>query len=105
MISDFLLHPAMNLSAALKRVFAAEIIGRFADWPGLGARVESVYPLFGLKWCMILLNEFLPEALQRRQFAGVAPAEHAALQIAQLAKARQMLGRIREEYQAFPYHS
>ncbi len=103
MIVDFLLHPAMALSAALKRTFATGILRRFADWPGLRERVESVYPLFGLKWCMIFLNEFLPEAYLRRQFAAIAPADRAALQFEQLAKARQMLERIRSEYQVFPY--
>src|SRR5512141_137544 len=70
MIVDFLLHPAMALSPALKRTFATRIFRRFADWPSLRERVESVYPLFGLKWCMIFLNEFLPEVYQRRQFAA-----------------------------------
>ncbi len=103
MVSDFLLHPAMNLPAALKKTFVSAVLGGFSDFPGLVARVESVYPLFGLKWCLIFLNEFLPEALMRRQFAGVAPAEHSGLQLAQLAKARQMLNQIRGEYRSFPY--
>ena len=103
MIADFLLHPAMDLSAQLKRQFATAVLSRFEDWPGLRGRLESVYPLYGMKWCMILLNEFLPEALLRRRFAALAPAEHSALQLAQLAKARQMLERIRGEFEAFPY--
>jgi hypothetical protein len=105
MIVDFLLHPAMDLSADLKRVFVSAILGRFGDWPALRARVESVYPLFGLKWCMIMLNEFLPDSFLRRQFAATAPADRAALQHQQLEKARQMLGRIRHEYQTFPYYA
>src|SRR5436190_3693088 len=58
MIADFLLHPAMKLSAGLKQAFVSAILRHFSDWPGLIGRVESVYPLFGLKWCLILLNEF-----------------------------------------------
>jgi hypothetical protein len=49
------------------------------------------------------LNECLPEALLRRQFAATAPAERASLQLSQLAKARRMLHRIGQEYQCFPY--
>ena len=103
MISDFLLHPAMDLSPDLKKKFASAVLRRFSDFPALLGRVESVYPLFGLKWCMILLNEFLSDSFQRRQFAAVAVTDRAALQMQQLDKARRMLNRIRSEYEHFPY--
>ena len=103
MVSDFLLHPAMNLSPALKKAFASRLFDGFSDFPDLLIRVESLYPVFGLKWCLIFLNEFLPEALMRRQFAGVAPARQEGLQLQQLAKARLMLDQVRREYRAFPY--
>ena len=103
MIVDFLLHPAMNLSPDLKKRFVSVVLRRFADWPGLSGRVESVYPLFGLKWCLIMLNEFLPGELLRRQFASAAGAERSTLQRQQLDNARQMLNRIRREYECFPY--
>ena len=105
MISDFLLHPAMSLGPEANRKFASAIFGHFTDWPGLSARLESVYPLFGLKWCMIFLNEFLPDSLRRRQFAGAAGADRAAVQMRQLDKSRQMLNRIAREYQSFPYRA
>ena len=104
MIADFLLHPAMNLSAESRKQFASAMFRRFSDWPGLLGRVESVYPLFGLKWCMIILNEFLPQLLLRRQFAAIVPGDLSALQMQQLDKARQMLNRISREYERFPYH-
>ena len=103
MIADFLLHPAMNLSPDLKKKFASAVFRRFSDWPNLIERVESVYPLFGLKWCMIFLNEFLPDPFLRRQFAAVAVPDRATSQMQQLDKSRQMLGRIRREYELFPY--
>jgi hypothetical protein len=77
---------------------------RFADWPGLVGRVASIYPLFGLKWCMIILNEFVPDQLLRRQFAATAAMDGSALQMEQLSKSRRMLQRIRQEYERFPYH-
>jgi hypothetical protein len=103
MIADFLLHPAMELSRELKMKFASAMFRRFSDWPGLVGRVESVYPLYGFKWCLIFLNEFLPDQMLRRQFAAVAAPDRAALQMLQLDKARQMLDRIRHEYERFPY--
>jgi len=102
MISDFLLHPAMNLSLDLRKKFTLAILRRFSDWPDLIGRVEAVYPLFGLKWIMIILNEFLSASFQRRQFATGEAPDRSALQTQQLDKARRMLNRIRQEYQNFP---
>jgi len=103
MIVDMLLHPAMTLTDTLKRQFVSGILSAFTDYPYLGRRVEIVYPLFGLKWCLILLNEFLPAQLARRQFAGMDDGDRVATQMKQLDKARHMLQTIGQEYQAFPY--
>ena len=104
MIADFLLHPAMTLSESFGRRFVAGVLGRFAHDPVLAERLMCVYPLFGLKWCLILLNEFLPEHLVRRRFAGAGVGDRRAVQMAQLSKARGMLQRILREYEHFPYH-
>jgi len=103
MVSDFLLHPAMDLSFERRRIFGAEILHHFAGNRSLARRVEAVYPLFGLKWCYILLNEFLPADLERRQFAGRAELDRDTLQMKQLSKAKQMLNRIGHEHERFPY--
>lgn len=103
MISDFLLHPAMELRQYLKHRFASSILTCFKDHRYLDKRLETVYPLFGLKWCLILLNEFVPEHLLRRGFAREADINKDDLQAEQLAKARRMLDRIKNEYQHFPY--
>ncbi len=103
MVSDFLLHPALELPESLKRRFAAGIYRRFDANKSLVKRVETVYPLFGLKWCLIMLNEFVPEDLQRRGFASGGSFDRAAAQARQLDKAQRMLTRIEREYEAFPY--
>ena len=102
MIVDFLLHPAKPATAALKRRFTAGILAHFPDQPGLRCRVETVFPLFGLKWCLILLNEFLPADLQRRQFAK-ATLDRDTTQRRQLAKSRAMLHRIQRQYDCNPF--
>lgn len=105
MICDFLLHPhpAMALGDDPKRRFVVRVLGGFQDQPDLAARVKVVYPLFGLKWCLILLNEFVPDFLLRRGFARGGEVAQAAVQAEQLAKARTMLQRVRREYECFPY--
>ena len=104
MISDFLLHPAMDLDESLRQRFIANILGQFRE-KGLARRVELVYPLFGLKWCLIFLNEYLPEHLLRRGFASGGRLNKAELQAEQLSKARRMLDKIRRDYEYFPYYA
>jgi len=56
-------------------------------------RVEILLPVYRMKWCCILLNDFLPEGRARRQFAG--RADHLEKRKAeQLQKARRMLATV-----------
>lgn len=102
LIADFLLHPAMDLTADMKEHFTTNAIRCFSENHRLAGRVEAVYPLFGLKWCLIFLNEFLPADLQRRQFAQRAELDREQLQMKQLEKAKRMLSRLYNEYERFP---
>ena len=103
LLSDLLLHPMMALSQqqrarltqGLDRVFRGD-----AHWR---RRVEALYPLFGLKWCMIMLNEFLPSHIARNRFTERDSAQIESVQGRQLAAAAAMLDRIRGEKDRFPY--
>ncbi|MBW1973187.1 MAG: phosphotransferase [Deltaproteobacteria bacterium] len=105
MMADFLLHPhpAMNLSTVLKKRFVSNLLKHFVNFKNLAKRLEAVYPLFGIKWCIIILNEFIPEYLLRRKFASKNQLEISRLQAEQLEKAKRMLKRIMKEYKNFPY--
>jgi len=102
-LSDTLLHPRMRLPAGLQAYLAKRFSSIFDCDPSWRRRVEIVYPLFGLKWCMILLNEFRPEQLKRRHFVDQAPEEVHELQMRQLETAQQLLGRITHEHPRFPF--
>jgi hypothetical protein len=101
-ISDFLLHPGMELSHESRQRFFAGMMNAFADLRGLADRVRAVYPLFGLKWCAILLNEFTREHNERRIFA--AGSVDSPQESIQLEKAKRMLGIISRDLHAFPFH-
>ena len=103
MISDFLLHPGMSLSEDLSQRFVTAILDIFQAQPSLAGRLEVVHPLFGLKWCLILLNEFIPGSIQRREFAGGSALSRERIQGQQLEQAREMLQRVRDEYEGFKY--
>ena len=94
LISDFLLHPGMELNGDLKRRFLSQTIEIFAEDPELETRTRLLHPLFCLKWCLILLNEYLPGQAARRGFAASSPGPSRILKARQLIKARHMLDRV-----------
>jgi hypothetical protein len=102
MVSDFLLHPGMAVARPLRGRFLHRTLSGFGGGHALGVRVRAAYALYALKWCMILLNEFVPEHLERRLFAnpGLDPDD---VQRQQLAKARAMLTLARDARIAFPF--
>ena len=103
MISDFLLHPGMSLEEKWKQRFATTVFKNFDQDKLLINRVKLVYPLFGLKWCLILLNEFLPLYMRRRRFVTEGQVEKNILEI-QIMKTQTMLFKIKNHFQYFPYY-
>lgn len=101
-VSDFLLHPGMELRAELKQQFFAGALPVFGTTPQLEERVRAVYPLYALKWCTILLNEFTLDHGARRSFAVGASGVWS--QTTQLEKARRLLRQAIDDYRNFPYH-
>jgi hypothetical protein len=93
LVCDVVLHPAMGLSPELGECFLAGMEAVTADGD-LRRRVRALMPVLGVKWCTILLNEFVRADLQRRQFA-LGESSPAHLRAAQLNKARRMLERTR----------
>lgn len=105
MIVDFVLHPAMKLTLKLKRRYVRGLLAHFANISALSVRLSAVYPLFGLKWCLILLNEFVPVDLARRDFAETESVERGKRLAQQLTKARKMLAEVMRSYErAFDFN-
>ncbi len=102
-IADFLLHPAMKLDDNLKQQFVQNTLLGLKENKHLAHRLGAVYPLFGLKWCTILLNEFIPEYFSRREFSCAKSINKEELQQEQLLKAKELLLKINKEYKHFPY--
>lgn len=93
--ADFVLHPGMRLGSADTKEWFEGVLRLFGGDADFAARLRDLYPLFALKWCLIILNEFLPLAWERRRSAagnrswGAAKAE-------QLAKAWERLNRLKD---------
>jgi hypothetical protein len=101
-ISDFLLHPAMTLDEPLKRRFLEAMMGAYERHERLRLRLPVVFRCLALKWCLIVLNEFLADGLEMRRFSGDARVRDAILET-QLQKARMMLDTFEDAKDAFPY--
>jgi hypothetical protein len=93
--ADVMLHPGTALGPSLRLRFRRAAEAVYGADPEFGARFEAYYPLFGLRWALILLNEFLPNRWRQRVAAGAAE-DWAEAKRRQLAKAQDLLGRIRE---------
>lgn len=92
-IADVMLHQGMSLTACLGHRYRARVERALkASDPLLPLRLELFLPAVVVLWCLILLNEFLPERWTRRVLAGVSD-EREIVQARQLQKAQQLLSR------------
>ena len=102
-LSDCLLHPMMRLAPERKRQLAAGFDRIFGADPGWRERVKGLYPLFALKWCMIMLNEFRPDQIERRRYVDRNAEGIHVIQMRQLESARALLECVMREQGEFPY--
>ncbi len=92
--ADFLWHPGMQLDAAERAAFVTGALALYGDDPDFAPRLSAHYPLYGIRWTLIVLNEFVPQVWARRRFSGKGGDWDAAKR-EQLLKARSLLARVR----------
>lgn len=68
--ADTLLHPGMALDDDCLLRFRQGMLDIFKTDEAFEQRLIQLLPLYGIRWILILLNEFLPERWQARVFAG-----------------------------------
>jgi hypothetical protein len=92
-VADVMLHAGMSLTNELAHRYRDRVTAalRRSD-PRFPERLGLFFPSMRAIWCLILLNEFLPERWARRLLAGVAD-DRAAIEARQLARARDLLAR------------
>jgi hypothetical protein len=98
MTADILLHPGRTLPSAPRARFrqaATHLYG--VDDPAFSRRLSAYLPLFGCRWVLIMLNEFIPELWRRRALAGDSGSWSEA-KMRQLAKARHFLRALPEKF-------
>jgi hypothetical protein len=102
LICDFLLHPGMELSEGLKRRFAVGARRVYGADGTFAPRLNLLFGLFALRWCLILLNEFLPERWAVRLHAGFQD-DWARVKRIQLERAEKLFDLTESIFPCCPY--
>jgi hypothetical protein len=98
--ADFLWHPGMELDPHMAAKWENAMIDLFSGDPDFVDRLQAAMPLYGLRWTLILLNEFLPGFAERRRYAVQNNSNHSITddeksRSDQLAKAKQFCERVK----------
>ena len=88
-VSDFFCQPECPVPAEHYAAFARAVVENESATEERLRRAELLLPIYRLKWCCIMLNDFLPAGGKRRRFAGSADEDERKSR--QLRKARQAL--------------
>ncbi len=97
LICDFFCQPAVPVPPDYYNVFAGRAVSDLSQPQAFLRRARLLLPVYRLKWCCIMLNDFLPVAGERRRFVNESwdREEHRA---GQLHKARLALGELAKTY-------
>jgi hypothetical protein len=98
MTADILLHPGRTLPPVQCDRFrqaATRLYG--GDDQAFAQRLVAYLPLFGCRWVLIMLNEFIPDLWRRRILAGNSGSWSEA-KTRQLGKARDFLAALPEKF-------
>lgn len=88
LVSDTAIHPGSALPESGARRLIELLSPEFeAKDPSFAVRRDVLYPVFGAIWCLIILNDYLPESRSRRVLSAQDGALEARL-TGQLDKAR-----------------
>jgi len=95
LISDFVWHPGMKLSMKMKRFWVERMSQLYTRDYTLRDRLVYYLPLIGLRWCLILLNEFRGDKIENRILADQNKSKiKEEIKSLQLQKSRKLLEEI-----------
>lgn len=90
MICDFFCQPEVPIPRSYLPLFADRVLGQLDNRGHHAFRLDLLLPVHTIKWCCILLNDFLPVDMARRKFAN-GDVDIEVRKRTQLKKAEQML--------------
>ncbi len=69
MVCDFFCQPAVPVAPGFFSLFEAEVLKHSLNSEALRQRFRLLFPVYQMKWCCIMLNDFLAVGDKRRGFA------------------------------------
>ena len=96
LVSDFYWHPGMNLSDGLRGKWIEKSLDLFKMDRTYSQRLEAYLPLFGLRWCAIILNEYLKPVTAPQLPEDQLSEGSAEIRSKQLLKAKALLQSVKE---------
>ncbi len=92
LVCDFFCQVEIPVPREYLRSFADRALSPINGAEGHRQRIELLMPVYQLKWCCILLNEFSPHGAARREFGG--EADLVSRRSVQLQKAHDALSQL-----------
>ena len=90
--ADFCLHPGMSISKNAQEVWIDQMDKIFGVDPSFTSRLNALYPLYAIRWSLIILNEFRSDKIKNRLHAqSRIQTDIKRTQTAQLEKAKLMI--------------
>ena len=89
LVGDFFCQVEVPVSRRFLAGFAEGIASTYPQPDALIERIQLLFPVYQLKWCCIVLNEFLPAGRARREFSEAHLCADRQPEI-QLRKARKI---------------
>jgi hypothetical protein len=89
LMADFVWHPGFELSESQSMLWKKGCMDIFSEDSDLPERFQQRFPLYGVRWCLILLNIFVQ-----------SEKDHYATGQARLEKARSYLSVVQENFSA-----
>ena len=99
LVCDFFCQPDVPAPAKYLAPFTDLLLADLSDPLRHRRRIAMLLPVYRVKWCCILMNEYLPAGRERRSFAAGIDVDQDA-RLAQLDKARRMLRSVDEVMEA-----
>lgn len=104
LIADFIWHPAMSLSEDHKKRWLDHSFKIFNDTEEIQQRFYAAWPLYGLRWTMILLNELRKDGWQKKIHVDEKMGQHREQkQSKQIDKANAVCAFIKSHKMECPY--
>ena len=102
LVSDTLLHPGMNLSLKKRNQIFQKLKIIYINDQSFLNRMKIFYPLYELRWCVIMLNVFAPDYFKFYP-QTISENEKEKMLRERVQNTKRRLIHLKESYSDFPY--